>query len=150
MKYIYLLMLVFSLVSTNLVAKTLMIKVQVKNQQHKVVDAWLLEQNYPASSAPVSQRASVSYQLLNKSAQVQFEGKVYAPSTVSGAYLMASEEERAQLSNRHAIEDNTSYYIRVADYQTNMYELRLQPNSSTQLKAKTSTSKGFVLANWLR
>lgn len=134
----------------NLHAKTLMVKIKVENGQHNVVDAWLLEKNYPASFAPVSQRATVNYRVLDANAKTLKQGQAYSPTAISGAYLLATEEEKAELAKQNSIPQNSSYYIRVANYQPEMHELRLQSHSLVRSKRSTTQEKGFVLANWLK
>ncbi len=150
MKYIYLFILMLSFTTANVYAKTLMIKMQILNGQHRVVDAWLVEQDLPASTAPISQRATVKYRLLDVEKKTLVEGQAYSPTSVSGAYILASKQEREQLSKQNLLPKNSSYYIRVANYQSDMHELRLQPNSAVRSKGKASDNKGFILADWLQ
>lgn len=149
MKFLYLLILSLYLVSTSIFAKTLMVKVVVNGQQHKVVNAWLVEQDFPATTSPLATRKVVNYQVLNKQAEPLALGKVQLPRTVSGSYLLATEQERAKLKSQPVVATDASYYIRIANYDEQMHELRLFTPNSLSAKAKFEKGHRFLLADWL-
>ncbi|MDM3869803.1 hypothetical protein QSV34_00405 [Porticoccus sp. W117] len=131
MKNRYLLAVVLVLCAPVSLAQTLMVKVVVDGEQHQVVDAWLLEQDYPPNFQRPGQGRKIDYHLMNSNQRIEITGQVDYPALAVKACLLASEEERQNLAERNLVETKGTYFIRIPGYTDDLVSLQLSyPDSN--------------------
>lgn len=127
---------------TELMAETLLIKMQFDGESHKAISAKVLQQNFPTTHKPVYKKQNLSFQIVSDKNVTVFKGAAYVNNIVRGAYLLASERERLRGSLTPKVMDTVTYYLRVPNYNQNMTSLTLEYG---HLRSEQVTSQHYQL-----
>jgi len=153
------LFLIISLMCTSAYSysATLMVHVDFKNHQHQVINAWLVDKELPTNFFIKGRNDDIKMDILDYQNNLLTSYYANNPSSIYGAYILATEEEKKQLNKLTLQNNKGSYYIRVPNYNSSMKSVQLsylqsehhdvKGHEQTKSNLKRVVSKPFTLQN---
>ena len=127
-------------VSVYCYSATLMVQVDFTDDDHQVVNAWLVAQDLPANFHIKGQNNDIKFDLLDDKNNLISSSYANRPAPVYGAYILATAQEKKQLQLNAIPKDKGSYYLRIPQYQNNMQAIQLSYQSSKKQRSASKTS----------
>jgi len=117
-----------------------MVQVDFNGNEHQVVHAWLVKQDLPANFRLKGRSNDIQFDVLDQKKQLISSSFANQPAPIYGAYILATEQEKQQLSEHKLPSEKGSYYLRIPNYQKRMNSIQLSYASKVMLGSKEINS----------
>jgi len=139
------LFLIISLMCTSAYSysATLMVHVDFKNNQHQVINAWLVDKELPTNFFIKGRNDDIKMNILDYQNNLLTSYYANNPSSIYGAFILATEAEKDKLNTLNLQKSEGSYYFRIPNYNSSMRSIQLSyfsPDSHQKPRNKKASN----------